>query len=64
MMESPEPSSTHQTNHAQDAQPKSTTTKLLQQILELRWENELICQRAEEAHRRVEEANAEHAAAR
>jgi len=42
MVQSPEQGSDHQTNHTQDAPPEPTTRELLQQIMELRRENELI----------------------
>jgi len=64
MVQSPGQGSDHQANHAQDAPPEPTTRELLQQIIELRRENELIRQRAEEAHRRAEEATADNLAAR
>jgi len=64
MVQSPEHGSDYQTNHAQDAPPEPTARELLQQIIELRRENELIQHRADEAHRRAEEVNADNMAAR
>jgi len=54
----------HPENHGQNAPPEPTTRELLQQIIQLRQENEIIRQRADDAHQRAEEANVENQAAR
>jgi len=64
MVQSLEHGSNYQTNHAQNAPPEPTAKELLQQIIELRRENELIRHRVDEAHRRAEEVNADNLAAR